>query len=155
MLNLTDLGQAERRSFDSNGERQTPRNYSRTALEQWFGKELLPSTSIESGIQAIDDFITTNPEWDRILSQLENWMSERCNQVLNKGTEENMLAWLEKMTNKTLETTILTRFKIKLQTTLMNLERKIERAKNNDEGKSKDKAQSGKKRKKSKGGKNK
>jgi hypothetical protein len=64
-------------------------------------------------------------------------MSERCNQVLNKGTEENMLAWLEKMTNETLETTNLTRFKIKLQTTLMNLERKIERAKKNDEGKSK------------------
>ncbi len=82
-------------------------------------------------------------------------MSERCNQVLNKGTEENTVAWLEKMTNETLETTNLTRFKIKLQTTLRNLERKIERAKKNDEGKSKTKAQSGKKGKKSKGGKNK
>ena len=66
-----------------------------------------------------------------------------------------MLAWLEKMTNETLETTNLTRFKIKLQTTLRNLELKIERAKKNDEGKSKTKEQSGKKEENSKGGKNK
>jgi len=153
IVELEDLGQAEEDALTRMGKTNTE-NLLKNALKQWFGKDY-SLQSIESGIQAIDDFITTNPEWDRILSQLENWMSERCNQVLNKGTEENMLAWLEKMTNKTLETTILTRFKIKLQTTLMNLERKIERAKNNDEGKSKDKAHSGKKRKKSKGGKNK
>ena len=153
IVKLEDLGQAEEDALTRMGKTNSE-NLLKNALKQWFGKDY-SLQSIESGIKAIDGFITTNPEWDRILSQLENWMSERCNQVLNKGTEENMLAWLEKMTNETLETTNLTRFKIKLQTTLMNLERKIERAKKNDEGKSKTKAQSGKKGKKSKGGKNK
>ena len=153
IVKLEDLGQAEEDALTRMGKTNTE-NLLKSALKQWFGKDY-SLQSIESGIKAIDGFITTNPEWDRILSQLENWMSERCNQVLNKGTEENMLAWLEKMTNETLETTNLTRFKTKLQTTLMNLERKIERAKKNNEGKSKTKALSRKKGKKSKGGKNK
>ena len=153
IVNLEDLGQAEEDALTRMGKTNTE-NLLKNALKQWFGKDY-SLQSIESGIKAIDGFITTNPEWDRILSRLENWMSERCNQVLNKGTEENMLAWLEKMTNETLETTNLTRFKIKLQTTLRNLELKIERAKKNDEGKSKTKSQSGHERKNSKGGKNK
>ena len=153
MVDLVDLGQAEDEALDRMGKTNTEKLL-KTALKHWFGKDY-SLQSIELGIKAIDDFLSTNSEWDHTLSQLENWMSERCNQVLNKGTEENMLAWLEKMTNETLETTNLNRFKIKLQTTLRNLERKIERGKKNDEGKSKTKAQSGKKGKKSKGGKNK
>ena len=153
MVDLVDLGQAEDEALDRMGKTNTEKLL-KTALKHWFGKDY-SLQSIELGIKAIDDFISTNSEWDHTLSQLENWMSERCNQVLNKSTEENTVAWLEKMTNETLETTNLTRFKIKLQTTLRNLERKIERAKKNDEGKSKTKAQSEKKGKKSKGGKNK
>ena len=47
-----------------------------------------------------------------------------------------MLAWLEEMANKTLKTTKLTRFKTKLQAMQKNLERKIERAKKDQEAKS-------------------
>lgn len=131
IVNLEDLGQADEDALTRMGKTNTE-NLLKKALKNWFGKDY-SLQSIESGIKAIDGFIAIHPEWDRVLSQLENWMSERCNQMLNKGTEESMLAWLEKMTNETLETTNLPRFKIKLQTTLRNLERKIERAKKNDE----------------------
>ena len=90
-----------------------------------------------------------------MLSTLENWLSERCTRLLRQGTEEHMLAWLEKMANKTLKTTKLTRFKTKLQAMQKNLERKIERAKKVQEAKSQAKTQSGKKAKKGKGGKKK
>ena len=131
VVNLEDLGRAEEDALTRMGKTNTE-NLLKKALKNWFGKDY-SLQSIKSGIKAIDGFIATHPEWDRVLSQLENWMSERCNQMLNKGNEESMLAWLEKMTNETLETTNLPRFKIKLQTTLRNLERKIERAKKNGE----------------------
>ena len=102
VVNLEDLSQAEEDALTRMGKTNTE-NLLKDALKYWFGKNY-SLQSIESGIKALDAFIATNPEWDRVLSRLENWMSERCNQVLNKGTEKNMLAWLEKMTNETLET---------------------------------------------------
>jgi len=150
-VQLDTLGQAEQEALTRMGKTNTAKLL-KTALEHWFGKEF-SITSIESGIEELDRFISAHPEWDRVLSTLENWLSERCTRLLKQGTEEHMLAWLEEMANKTLKTTKLTRFKTKLQAMQKNLERKIERAKKDQEAKSQAKAQSGKKAKRGKGGK--
>lgn len=152
-VQLDALGQANQEALTRMGKTNTEKLL-KTALEHWFGKEL-SLTSIESGIEELDRFISTHPEWDRVLSTLENWLSERCTRLLKQGTEEHMLAWLEEMANKTLKTTKLTRFKTKLQAMQKNLERKIERAKKNQEAKSQAKTQSGNKAKKGKRGKKK
>jgi len=152
-VELDGLGKANKEALTRMGKTNTEKLL-KTALEHWFGKEF-SLTSIESGIEELDRFISTHPEWDRVLSTLENWLSERCTRLLKQGTEEHMLAWLEKMANKTLKTTKLTRFKTKLQAMQKNLERKIERAKKDQEAKSQAKTQSGKKAKKGKGGKKK
>ena len=152
-VQLNGLGKASKEALTRMGKTNTEKLL-KTALEHWFGKEF-SLTSIESGIEELDRFISTHPEWDRVLSKLENWLSERCTRLLKRGTEEHMLAWLEEMANKTLKTTKLTRFKTKLQAMQKNLERKIERAKKDPEAKSQAKTQSGNKAKKGKGGKKK
>jgi hypothetical protein len=152
-VQLNGLGKANKEALTRMGKTNTEKLL-KTALEHWFGKDF-SLTSIESGIEELDRFISAHPEWDRVLSTLENWLSERCTRLLKQGTEEHMLAWLEEMANKTLKTTKLTRFKTKLQAIQKNLERKIERAKKDQEAKSQAKTQSGKKAKKGKGGKKK
>jgi hypothetical protein len=149
-VQLNGLGKANKEALTRMGKTNTEKLL-KTALEHWFGKDF-SLNSIESGIGELDRFISAHPEWDRVLSTLENWLSERCTRLLRQGTEEHMLAWLDEMANKTLKTTKLTRFKTKLQAMQKNLERKIERAKKDQEAKAQAKTQSGKKAKKGKGG---
>lgn len=152
-VQLDGLGQANKEALTRMGRTNTEKLL-KTALEHWFGKDF-SLKSIESGIEVLDGFISTHPGWDRVLSTLENWMEERCRRVLKQGTEGDMLTWLEEMTNKTLKTTKLTRFKTKLQAMQKNLERKIERSEKEQLAKSQAKTKSGKKAKKGKGGKKK
>ena len=90
-VQLDGLGQASKEALTRMGKTNTEKLL-KTALEHWFGKEF-SLKSIESGIEELDGFISTHPEWDRVLSTLENWLSERCTRLLkqrHRGTHAGM-----------------------------------------------------------------
>ena len=147
-IELETLSNAEEDSLSRMGKAVTEQLL-KGALEPYFGKNYTLD-SMETGITEVDAFMQSNEIWASALNSLENWMFGRCILQLKKGTEAEMVSWLDSMTTNGLENTILNSFKKQLEEALNNLKKKI---KNTENEKVKREVKSSKKSEKKKRGK--
>ena len=126
LIQLEALSNAEESSLSRMGK-DIREKLLKKALEPYFGNQYTVKT-IENGIGEVDAFVKSNKVWAPVLKSLENWMSGRCIRQLKKGSETEMVLWLEHMTTKGLEKTSLTLLKGELESALDNLKKKIKRS---------------------------
>jgi hypothetical protein len=124
---LHALSIAEEESLERMGK-DLNKKLLKDALEVYFGSEQ-DLQIIESGIVEVSQFISKNPEWTPTLNSLEGLMLERCKRQLNRGSENEKIAWLERITKTTLADTSLGGFKKKLDDTRKDIMGKKAQAK--------------------------